>query len=343
MPTLENKVNRIIAQVPEEDEYKNRYDVVVVGAGPAGLSTAIYLARAKYKVLVLEKDSVGGAITITQTVENYPGIAMTSGKSLTADMRLQAERFGARIIGAEVTSLDLDEDVKVVHTDRGDYRCLGVVLAVGARPRLAGFRGEKECRGLGVSYNATGDGELFEGKELLVVGGGFAAVEESIFLTRYAKKVTILVRGDCFTCAQTVVDNLKNYPQINVLYNTEITETRGDGKGILFATLRNRQTGELADYRTEDGQTFGVFVFAGYVPHTEWIGSGVELDQKGFIITDNNQKTNIDGVYAAGDVCIKTLRQVVTAVADGAIAATALEKYCTDMHHKLGIPDLIKQ
>lgn len=200
------------------------FDAVIVGGGPAGLTAAIYLARARYRVLVVEKEHFGGQITITDEVVNYPGVFSTSGKELTATMRRQAEAFGAEFMLAEVTGLDLTGDIKHVHTTKGDIPCLAVLLATGASPRHAGFKGEEEFRGHGVAYCATCDGEFFTGKDVFVVGGGFAAAEESVFLTKYARHVTILVRGDDFTCAEGTAEEAKTNDKISVLYNTEFEE-----------------------------------------------------------------------------------------------------------------------
>ena len=320
---------------------KDLYDVVIIGAGPAGLSAAIYMARAKYRVLVLEKDGIGGQITITSEIVNYPGVETISGKALTERMRIQAEGFGAEFVLAEVTEMKLGDDIKIIHTTRGDYKALGVILAPGANPRKLGFDGEAEFQGRGVAYCATCDGEFFAGKEVFVIGGGFAAVEESIFLTKYASKVTIVVRGKQFSCSGTVVDSLKNYDKINVLFDTELIEAGGQGS-LQYAKFRDKTDKSQWEYNAEAGETFGIFVFAGYVPNTGWIGNNVELDQQGYIITDADRRTNIEGVFAAGDVCVKNLRQVVTAVADGAIAATSLEKVVSEKHDRLGIPELYR-
>ncbi|MCD8286227.1 MAG: FAD-dependent oxidoreductase [Clostridia bacterium] len=313
------------------------YDVIIIGGGPAGLSAAIYLARAKYKVLVMEQAQLGGQITITSEVVNYPGVFRTSGKQLTEQMRLQGKAFGAEYLIAKAEKVELNEDVKTVITDTGrEFKALGIVLALGASPRKLGFEGEKEFQGRGVAYCATCDGEFFTGREVLVVGGGFAAAEEAMFLTKYATKVTIIVRKGEFSCAQSVVDKLSEYPKIEVRYNTEVVEAGGPGV-ITHATLKNNETDETYTYEAADGGAFGIFVFVGYAPATDLVAGQVELSKQGYIITDVNQKTNIDGVYAAGDVCIKNLRQVVTAVSDGATAATSLEKHVSTMHEKLGI------
>ena len=314
----------------------NLYDVIVIGGGPAGLTAALYLARAKYRTLVVEKEKFGGQITITHEVVNYPGVKKASGESLTETMRAQAETFGAEFMLTEVESLELSGDVKTVKTARGELKAFGVLLAPGAHPRMVGFRGEEAFKGRGVAYCATCDGEFFTGKEVFVVGGGFAAAEEAVFLTKYARHVTILVRGEDFTCAASVADSAKNHPNITVLYNTEVEEVLGDAS-LKAIRYRNNQTGEVTEYRDPRGDNIGVFVFAGYAPATDLIEGVAERDDQGYVITDRNQKTTVEGLYAAGDVCQKQLRQVVTAVADGAIAATELEKHCAALQRKTGL------
>lgn len=315
---------------------ENLYDVIVVGGGPAGLTAALYLARAKYRVLVLEKEQFGGQISITHEVVNYPGIAKTSGKNLTNTMQNQADSFGAEFMLAEATGFDLSEDIKTVRTTRGDFQCLGVLLATGAHPRMVGFKGEEEHKGRGVAYCATCDGEFFTGKDVFVIGGGYAAAEESVFLTKYARHVTILIRKDDFSCAASVAAQARNHPKISVLTNTVMEEVSGEN-GLHYARYKNTVSGEVTEYRSDDGDSFGVFVFAGYAPATEALKGVVELNEQGYIVTDPSQKTSADGIYAAGDVCIKPLRQVVTATSDGALAATGLEKYVASIHQKTGL------
>lgn len=313
---------------------KNLYDVIVVGGGPAGLTAALYLARAKYRVLVLEKEQFGGQISITHEVVNYPGIAKVSGKALTDTMRQQAENFGADFLLAEASGFELSPDIKTVHTSRGVYRCFGILLATGAHPRTVGFRGEEAYKGRGVAYCATCDGEFFTGKEVFVIGGGYAAAEESVFLTKFARHVTVLVRRDDFSCAASVAEQAKNHEKITVLTNTVMEEVSGEN-GLTYARYKNTVTGEVTEYKSNE--TFGVFVFAGYSPATDAVRGIVELDAQGYIVTDAAQKTSADGVYAAGDVCIKPLRQVVTATGDGALAATELEKYAADIQRRTGL------
>ena len=314
----------------------NLYDVIVIGGGPAGLTAAIYLARAKYRVLILEKEQFGGQITITNEVVNYPGIGKTSGKALTDTMRRQAEAFGAECLLAEANGLEVSDDVKTVHTSRGDFNCLGILIATGAHPRTIGFKGEEEHKGQGVAYCATCDGEFFTDKEIFVVGGGFAAAEESVFLTKFARHVTILMRTDDFTCAASVADKARHHKKITVITNTIVEEVSGEN-GLDYIRYKNTKTDEITEYRTKADDFFGVFVFAGYSPDTEVVKDIIKLNEHGYIITDSEQRTNIDGVYAAGDVCIKPLRQVVTATGDGALAATELEKYVATVQQKTGL------
>ncbi|MBQ1252378.1 MAG: FAD-dependent oxidoreductase, partial [Firmicutes bacterium] len=257
------------------------YDVAVVGGGPAGLTAALYLARARYRVLVIEKEQFGGQITITNEVVNYPGVAVTDGKNLTETMRKQAESFGAEFLFAEVTALDTEGDIKVVRTSKGDIPCFGILVATGAHPRMIGFEGEADFRGHGVAYCATCDGEFFADKEVFVVGGGFAAAEESVFLTRYAKHVTVLVREDDFTCAKATSDLTKAHEKITVLYNREV-EAVGGETALNYIRYKNNVTGEVTEYRAADGDFFGVFVFAGYEPETALLKGITSLSPQGY-------------------------------------------------------------
>lgn len=313
------------------------YDAVIVGGGPAGLTAALYLARARYRVLVVEKDRFGGQITITHEVVNYPGVESTSGEALTETMRRQAQNFGAEFLLAEVTDLQLAGDIKTIQTSRGTLRAFAVLIATGANPRRIGFTGEDEFRGRGVAYCATCDGEFFTGKELLVIGGGYASAEESMFLTRYASKITILIRRDGFSCARSIAEEVAEHPKITVKCHHELKAVEGTEMGITKAVLLNNQTGKTFEYTAENGDTFGVFVFAGYVPNTALVRGKLELNQDGYIVTSSDKETSVQGVFAAGDVCIKGLRQVVTATADGALAACAMEKVAARMHEKTGL------
>ena len=313
------------------------YDVIVIGGGPAGLTAGLYLARARYRVLILEKDDFGGQITITNEVVNYPGVGRTTGRALTQTMRQQAQDFGAEFLSAEAIGLDVHGDVKTVHTSRGDFKAFGILIATGASPRKLGFEGESEYAGRGVAYCATCDGEFFAGKEVLVVGGGFAAAEESVFLTTYASKVTVLVREQDFTCDAAVAAAAKNNPKIDVRYQVELQGVTAGQGGLREASILNRATGQTETWKPADGGTFGVFVFAGYVPATNLVRGVVELDDYGYVVTHGYLETSVPGVYAAGDLRAKNLRQVVTATADGAIAAVELERYAKRMSEKTGL------
>ena len=284
---------------------EKKYDAIIVGGGPAGLSAAIYLARAQFNVLVVERDAIGGQIVITGEVVNYPGILATNGKNLTADMHRQAENFGATFLSAEVTGLELSGTYKTVHTTRGDFSAPGIIYAAGAHPRAAGFKGEEDFKGHGVAYCATCDGEFFTDKDIFVVGGGFAAVEEGLFLTRYARRVFMVVRRDDFSIHSPAVDELKSHEKVTVLTHTKIKEVLGN-EAIRSVILENTETGEEKRYDADSGDFCGVFVFTGYAPENKLIQGQVELDDRGYIITDRDQKTNLAGVYGAGDICVET-------------------------------------
>ncbi|QWT17149.1 FAD-dependent oxidoreductase [Collinsella sp. zg1085] len=312
------------------------YDAVIVGGGPAGLTAALYLARARYRVLVIERENFGGQITITNEVVNYPGVLVTSGKELTETMRQQAEAFGAEFLFAEVTSLDLNQDIKIVTTSKGDIASLSVLLATGASPRSIGFEGEDVFKGHGVAYCATCDGEFFTGKDVFVVGGGFVAAEESVFLTKYARHVTILVREDDFTCAPAAAEAARTHEKITVLTNTEVVRAAGDD-ALRSLIYRNNKTGEETRYVADEGDSFGIFVFAGYKPSTELVTHMGVTNEQGYVITDEQQMTRVSGLFAAGDVCIKGLRQVATAVGEAAQAATDMERYIKAAQERVGI------
>lgn len=315
---------------------ENLYDVIVIGGGPAGLTAALYLARARYRVLVVEKEHFGGQITITSEVVNYPGVERTSGAALTETIRKQAEHFGAEFLLAEATALSLNGDIKTVKTSRGDKQCFGILLAAGAHPRMVGFEGEEQFKGHGVAYCATCDGEFFSGKEVFVVGGGFAAAEESVFLTKYASHVTILMITEDFTCAKSVAEQAYKNEKITVLTNTRVEKVSGD-TALRYLRYKNTVTNEVTEYTPANGDSFGVFVFAGYEPATELIRGLADVDEQGYVITDRNLCTSAEGLYAAGDICVKSLRQVATAVGDGALAATNLEHFVADQQRKTGL------
>lgn len=315
---------------------KTIYDVIVIGGGAAGMSAGIYSGRAKMKTLVLEQGSVGGQAKTTNEIVNYPGVRHTTGPKLMEEMHLQAEDFGVKFAQAEVLEAKLEGEIKVLKTTNGDYETRSVIIATGATPRTLGFPGEAEYRGRGVAYCATCDGEFYTGLEVFVIGAGFAAAEEAIFLTRFARKVTVIAREPEFTCAKTIADKVLAHPKIEVKFNTEIVEATGD-ELLRRVKFINNQTQETFEHVAAEDETFGIFIFAGYVPQTKVFNGLVEMDKWGYIITDENMHTSVEGVYAAGDLRPKVLRQVVTAVADGAIASLEAEKYVAHEKERLGI------
>lgn len=309
----------------------NIYDVVVIGAGPSGLAAGLYATRAKMSVLILEKDRTGGQIVTTDEVANYPGsIQEATGPSLIARMVEQCEEFGAKTVKDPVESLKLESDIKVIKTESGkEFHARSVIVATGASPRKLGCPGEKELTGKGVTYCATCDADFFTDLEVFCIGGGDTAVEEAMFLTKFARKVTLVHRRDTLRAAKSIVEKAEKNEKINFIWNSEVKEVKGEGI-VESIVLRNRETGEETEhYAHEDDGTFGVFVFVGYIPQTS-LFEGILDMENGYLVTDADMKTNISGVYAAGDVRVKSLRQVVTATADGAIAAVQAEKYIED-------------
>ncbi|MCL2571470.1 MAG: FAD-dependent oxidoreductase [Defluviitaleaceae bacterium] len=313
---------------------KNLYDLIIIGAGAAGLSAAIYAGRAKLKTLVIEKSDPGGQIKITNEVVNYPGVVSTTGTKLAGDMKKQAENFGVNFITADVTKVDFSREIKTV-TAGDKYSAVGVIIATGAKPRKLGFEGEAQFAGRGIAYCATCDGEFFTGKDVYVIGAGFAAAEEAIFLTRFAKKVTIIAREPEFTCSKTIADKVMTHDKIEVNFNSEIMYVRGENL-VNEAKFVNNQTGETWVHQAKEG-SFGVFVFVGYEPESAVFKGHVTMDNWGYIPASEDMETNISGIYAAGDIRPKRLRQLVTAAADGAIASTAAEKYIDEVKAKLGL------
>jgi len=303
------------------------YDVIIIGAGPAGLSAALYAGRSRLSTLIVEKDADGGQIVITSEIENYPGgIEHETGPSLVSRMVKQAERFGAQKVYDTITEVSLDSEIKVLKGQKGEYSGRTVIIATGAHPRPIDCPGEREFIGKGVSYCATCDAAFFEDFEVYVVGGGDAAVEEAIYLTGFARKVTVIHRRDELRAVKSIQERAFANPKIEFMWNSVVTELRGDG--ILSSmVVQDTKTGEtrVIEADVEDG-TFGVFVFIGFIPHSDLFIGKVEMDGP-YIKTDEDMKTNVPGVFAAGDVRSKSLRQVITAAADGAIAATQAEHY----------------
>ena len=307
---------------------KNIYDVVIIGSGPAGLSAGLYAARAKLKTLILEKDKTGGQIVTTDEVANYPGSMIdATGPSIIARMVEQADQFGAVRKKDPVVSVDFRDPIKRVKGEQEAYKAKSVIIASGAKPKKIGCPGEEKLTGKGVSYCATCDADFFTDFEVFVIGGGDSAVEEAMYLTKYARKVTIVHRRDELRAAKSIQEKAFANEKIAFLWDSTVEAIKGEGivESIVF---KNTKTGALFTYTAheEDG-TFGVFPFIGFDPLSELYKGKIRMDQAGYIITDEDMKTDVMGVFAAGDIRVKSLRQVVTAAADGAIAAVQAEKY----------------
>lgn len=306
------------------------YDVIIIGAGPAGLAAGLYASRARLNTLIIEKEGDGGQIKTTDEVANYPGsIENASGPSLIARMVEQVNEFGAKRIIDEIKSVELEGKIKVLKGAKEEYQAKTVIIATGATPRPIGCPGEKELTGRGVSYCATCDAAFFEDLEVFVVGGGDSAVEEAMYLTKFARKVTIVHRRDELRAAKSIQEKAFKNEKMNFMWDSVITEVKGDG--ILESMIvKNVKTGEEKEiFADEDDGTFGVFVFVGYNPATKLFDGIIDMEN-GYIKTDDDMKTNIPGIFAAGDNRVKSLRQVVTATADGAIAAVQAEKYINE-------------
>ncbi len=312
------------------DEFKvqdNIYDLIILGGGCAGLTSGIYAGRAMLDTLILENSTVGGQAAITSEIANYPGTPNISGPELMSKMLEQAKSFNVKLETCQVKSAQLADELKTIYTSCGIFRSHAVIIATGATPKKLGFEGEEEFTGRGVGYCATCDGFFFRDKDIFVIGGGNSAAEEALFLTRFGKKITILVRKGEFRCAPYLVDRVMSHPKIEVRFHTELVRAFGDS-ALKGAVLKNNQTGETYTYEVsqEDGN-FGIFVFVGYEPTSEMFKDQLELDDAGYILTNENMETKLAGVFAAGDVRPKSLHQLVTATADGAIAASFAEKY----------------
>ncbi|QUH21359.1 thioredoxin-disulfide reductase [Alkaliphilus sp. B6464] len=307
---------------------ENIYDVIIIGGGPAGLSAGLYAARGKMSTLILEKEKAGGQIVSTEEVANYPGsMQNATGPILIDRMVEQCNEFGAKFEKDTIKEIKVDESIKVLVGEKATYKAKSIIIASGANPRPIGAPGERELTGKGVSYCATCDADFFTDLEVFVIGGGDSAVEEAIFLTKFARKVTIVHRRDELRAAKSIQDKAFNNSKIDFIWDSTVTEIKGDGivESVVF---KNLKTGETTEYTAnEDDGTFGIFVFVGYIPATEIFKGIVNVDEAGYIITDDNMKTNVPGVFAAGDCRVKSLRQVITAAADGAIAAIQAEKY----------------
>lgn len=310
---------------------ENHFEVIVIGGGAAGLTAGIYLSRAKVSTLILNEGAVGGQMVLTHEIANYPGVESISGYQLARNMKAQAQKFGCIIkSNIKITNLNLDGEIKSVEVNNKDiYTAHSIILATGGKSRTLGVAGEDKFKGKGISYCATCDGDFFQDKEIVVVGGGNSALEEAVSLTKYASKVTIIHQFDNFQALEHYVEEAKNNPKINFVMESKITEFRGD-ESLHSVRIQNQATQEITEMNVD-----GVFIFIGYVPNTENIGDKIALNNYGEIIVDKNMATNIAGVYAAGDSIAKRYRQVTTAVADGTIAALSVSEYVNNLKKEM--------
>ena len=298
-------------------EMENHFDVIVIGGGPAGLTAGIYLSRAKLNTLILNEGTVGGQLVLTHEVANYPGVESISGYELARNMKSQAQKFGCKIrANIKITSLDFKDDIKkVTVNDKEVFTSNSVIMALGGRSRTIGVPGEEKFKGKGISYCATCDGDFFQDKEIIVVGGGNSALEEAVSLTKYASKVTIIHQFDHFQAFEHYVNEAKENDKINFIMESKIIEFMGSEK-LSSVKIQNQKTGDISEMPID-----GVFIFIGYIPNTENLEGIIKLNEWKEIIVDGNLMTNVAGVYAAGDCIPKKYRQITTAVADGTVAA----------------------
>ena len=301
------------------------HDLVIIGAGPAALSAAVYTTREDIETLVLEKAVIGGLAAITDSVENYPGFPDgISGLELADRLRAQAERFGTKIDYGDVTKIENGSDVKKVHTAENKiYRAHAILVATGNNYKRLEAEGEKEFYGKGVHYCATCDGPLYKGKRLVAVGGGNSAAQESLFLAKLVDHIDILIRKDQWRASDILVERIKQTPNITVHFNTEVSRIAGEGNFIKKVVIKNNRTDQTLELPAD-----GVFVFIGLVPNTQFLaGSGIELDERGFVKTDQQLGTNVAGIFCAGDVRSGATEQIASAVGEGATAALTIREY----------------
>ena len=307
------------------------YDVIILGAGPSGLTAGLYAGRSRLSTLIVEKGQDGGQISITDNIENYPGQQMEgeSGRSLVARMSEQAKKFGAERVSDTIKSVELDGDVKKLIGNKGQYLSKTVIIAAGAFPRPIGCENEGKFVGKGISFCATCDAAFFQDFEVYVVGGGDAAVEEAMYLTKFARSVTVIHRRNELRAAKSIQERAFKNPKLKFMWDSVVACVDGD-ELLSSMTVKNTKTGELTTIRAdeEDGM-FGLFGFIGLLPNSRLFEGMVDMEN-GYIKTDENMHTNLPGVFAAGDIRVKSLRQVITAAADGAIAAMQAERYLTN-------------
>ena len=303
------------------------YDMIIIGSGPAGLTAGIYAKRAGLSALVLEGSFIqGGQIVNTYEVDNYPGLPGISGMDLADRMKEHLQNQGGKIIRGKVKGISLDDEIKIVHTKKEDFRTKTVILAAGAVHRKLEVPGEEEFSGMGVSYCATCDGAFFKDKTVAVVGGGDVAVEDAIFLSRTCKKVYLIHRRDQLRAAKILQDVLKNTPNIETFWNRRVTKIGGTEQ------VEWIQTESTAAGQSTRMDVDGIFIAVGITPDTGFIRNLIHLDEQGYVIADENVETNIPGIYAAGDIRTKQLRQIITAASDGANCVASAEKYLQNLY-----------
>ncbi|NLG87226.1 MAG: thioredoxin-disulfide reductase [Firmicutes bacterium] len=301
------------------------YDIVIIGGGPAGLTAGLYAGRAKLKTLIVEQLVAGGQAATTDLIENYPGVPEGStGPDITERMEEQAKKFGCEFIMAEVTGVDFSGKEKVIKTTNGEFKAKAVIIASGATHRKLGCPGETEFTGRGVSYCATCDAAFYEDLPVAVVGGGDSAISAAIYLTKFASKVYVIHRRDALRATKVVQEKAFANPKIEIVWDSIVDEVKGS-ETVEALRIKNVKTGQFSDLPVN-----GVFMYVGLEPNTKFLNGHIKLDAKGYVPVTSNMETDVPGVFAAGDVTVKLLRQVVTAVGDGATAAVAAEKYIED-------------
>ena len=304
------------------------YDLIIIGGGPAGLAAGIYGGRARLNTLILEKSTVGGRAYTTREIVNYPGIPTTSGPDLTEQMAEHAKGFGVEIKREPVKSMDVTGDIKLVNTRRHQYGAKAVIIATGTSARILGIPGERELTGQGVAYCATCDAEFFQDQHVVVVGSGDQAIEEGMFITKFASRVTVIVLHDegILDCNKQSAAKALQHPKMDFVWNSVLAEVCGEDQ-VTGVKIKNIKTDEITDFPCD-----GVFFFVGMIPETKWLPEELEKDSRGWLHVNDRMETNVPGVFAAGDVRDKYLRQVSTAIPDGAVAATAAERYIEDLN-----------